>query len=72
LNGGNAYALTVKLVQEAKLLAKGQRSDAVRSLRDDFIGQANGHKAAGELSATPATSLLTSGQGLIRYINMTT
>lgn len=57
LNGGNKNALTVKLNQVAKQLAKSNTADAVRILTEDFLPQVAGFLNAGKLTAEEAAAL---------------
>jgi len=68
LNGGNKNALTVKLNQVAKQLAKGKADDAVRILTEDFIPQVADFLAAGKLTADEAEALTTAAQEAVLNI----
>jgi hypothetical protein len=69
VNGGLKNALTVKLDQAAKLLAKGQTADAVSVLSTDFIGQVNSLLSEGKLTAAEAAALVQAAQETIQNIN---
>jgi len=68
LNGGNKNALTVKLDQVAKQLAKGKADDAVRILTEDFIPQVANFLAAGKLTAVEAEALTAAAQEAVLNI----
>ncbi|WP_314505471.1 putative Ig domain-containing protein [uncultured Microbacterium sp.] len=66
--GGVKNALTVKLDQSAKLLAKAQTAQAVGILSTDFVGQVNSLVAEGKLSAADAAALILAAQETIANI----
>jgi hypothetical protein len=57
MSGGVKNALTAKLDQASKLLARGATADAVAVLEGDFIGQVNSLLAEGKLTAEQAAAL---------------
>ena len=69
VNGGLKNALTVKLDQVEKLLAKGQPSEAVGLLSTDFIGQVASLRDEGKLTASQAAALSTAAQEAIQNIS---
>ena len=68
VNGGVTNALTMKIDQASKLLAKGKTTDAVSLLADDFIGQVASLLSTGKLTAAQATALTTAAQEAIQNI----
>jgi enterochelin esterase-like enzyme len=68
LGGGLKNALTVKLNQVTKLLAKGKTAAAVDVLSDDFIGQVNSLLAQGKLTAEQAAALIDAAEAVIENI----
>ena len=68
VNGGVKNALTVKLDQAAKLLAKGNTADAVSLLSTDFIGQVNSLLSGGKLTPEQAGALIAAAEATILNI----
>ena len=68
VNGGLKNALTVKLDQATKLLAKGDTADAVGLLSVDFIGQVNSLLSEGKLTAAQAEALILAAEETILNI----
>jgi enterochelin esterase-like enzyme len=65
---GVKNALTAKLDQAGKLLAKGATADAVRLLEVDFIGQIDSLLAEGELTAEQAAALTVAAEEAVLNI----
>ena len=63
--GGVKNALTAKLDQAAKLLAKGETASAARILSSDFIGQVNSLLSEGKLTAAQAAALTVAAEETI-------
>ena len=68
VNGGVKNALTVKLDQASKLLAKGKIADAVSVLSTDFIGQVNILLSEGKLTPEQAAALIAATEATVLNI----
>ncbi len=68
VNGGVKNALTVKLDNVAKQLAKGQTDAAVSLLTVDFIGQVQSLLAEGKLTQAQADALTLAAQETVQNI----
>jgi hypothetical protein len=64
LNGGNKNALTVKLDQALKLIAKGHNDEAIDVL-NGFVDQVNSFTAGGKLTAEQSAALLPVAQKIL-------
>lgn len=68
VSGGVKNALTGKLDQVTKLLAKGKTADAVNVLSGDFVGQVNSLLAEGKLTAEQAAALIGGAEAVIENV----
>ncbi len=68
VNGGIKIALTVKIDQASKLVAKGKTAEAVSLLADDFVGQVTSLLTGGKLTEAQASALTAAAQEAIQNI----
>jgi len=68
VNGGLKNALTVKITQAGKLLAKGDQAGAVRLLSVDFAGQVASLRAEGKLTEAQAAALTAAAEETVLNI----
>jgi enterochelin esterase-like enzyme len=68
VNGGLKNALTVKLDQAVKLLAKGKTAEAASHISADFIGQVESLRDEGKLTAAQAAALILAAEETVQNI----